>query len=583
MPTNFIPNRVRGAVLFGVLLAACSGESTSPERGVIPLALSLRVYETGISLVTLEVSAPDLAQPITVQGTIAEGFATATFDVPEGPDRTVTVRAFDAGDSRTHSGSVTLDLSGSPQAALSVPLEPEAGGGALVATVAGWRIAIEHGFDTLNVGETGDLEAHVIDGAGDTLDVVVSWESEGPDVIEVLSTGDRSARVEAVTGGVALVVATYRGVSVGVVVTAIVVEEPPPDPLTLELVASGFQSPVHITHAPTDSSRLFVVERGGVIWIIKDGTVLPTPFLDISGQVKAGGEQGLLSVAFHPLHAANREFFVLYTDVNGDSRVSRFLTDGTDFDVADPSSESLVLFTEQPYTNHNGGLVAFGPDGMLYVGLGDGGSGGDPLRNGQDSTTVLGAILRLNVDGGSPYAIPIDNPLVSDAAAAKEIWVYGLRNPWRYSFDRETGDLYIGDVGQGAWEEIDVQPSVSAGGENYGWNVMEGAHCYNAVSCDQSGLVLPTVEYPHTGGACSVTGGYVYRGGLLPDMVGRYLYADYCAGWIRSFRYSGGVAVDPRDHSGDLGTLSQIVSFGEDAAGELYIVRLTGAIYRLAR
>jgi glucose/arabinose dehydrogenase len=583
MPTTLIPNYARGAVLFGVLFAACSGESTAPEPNVIPLALSLRVYETGISRVALEVSAPDLAQPITAQGAIAEGFATATFDVPEGSDRTVTVRAFDAADSQTHSGSVTVDLSGSPQAALSVLLEPDAGGSALVATVAGWRVAIEHGFDTLNVGETGDLEAHVIDGVGDTLDVVVSWESEVAAVVDVVPTGDRSARVEAVADGAALVLATYRGVSVGVVVTVIVVEEPPPDPLTLELVANGFQSPVHLTHAPTDSSRLFVVERGGVIRIIKDGAVVPTPFLDISGRVKAGGEQGLLSVAFHPLHDANREFFVLYTDLNGDSRVSRFLTDGTDPDVADPSSEFLVLFAEQPYTNHNGGLVAFGPDGMLYVGLGDGGSGGDPLGNGQDSTTVLGAILRLDVDGGSPYAIPTDNPLVSDAAAAEEIWVYGLRNPWRYSFDRETGDLYIGDVGQGAWEEIDVQPSVSAGGENYGWNVMEGAHCYNAGSCDQAGLVLPTVEYPHTGGACSVTGGSVYRGGLLPDLVGRYFYADYCAGWIRSFRYSGGVAVDPRDHSGDLGTVPQIVSFGEDATGELYIVSLSGSVYRLAR
>jgi glucose/arabinose dehydrogenase len=172
---------------------------------------------------------------------------------------------------------------------------------------------------------------------------------------------------------------------------------------------------------------------------------------------------------------------------------------------------------------------------------------------------------------------------VNDAAAAKEIWVYGLRNPWRYSFDRETGDLYVGDVGQSAWEEVSVQPSASAGGENYGWNIMEGAHCYNAASCDQSGLVLPVAEYPHTGGACSVTGGYVYRGARLPDMVGRYLYADYCAGWIRSFRYSSGTAVELQDHSGDLGTVSQIVSFGEDAAGELYVVSLTGAIYRLSR
>ena len=418
----------------------------------------------------------------------------------------------------------------------------------------------------------------MIDASGDTLDVAVSWESADPDVAGVTSTGDRTAQVVAVGEGETLVRATYEGVTAGAVVTVALVEPPPPEPLTLELVASGFQSPVFVTHAPADSGRLFVVERGGVIKIVKGGSVLPTPFLDISSRVRAGGEQGLLSVAFHPLYGVSGEFFVYYTDANGDSRVSRFLVSAANPDVADASSEFQVLFAAQPYANHNGGLLAFGPDGMLY-----GGSGGDPLGNGQDSTTVLGSILRLDVDGGPPYAIPADNPFVNDADAAKEIWVYGLRNPWRYSFDRTTGDLYIGDVGQGAWEEVDVQPANGTGGENYGWNVMEGTHCYNSATCDQAGLILPALEYAHSGGACSVTGGYVYRGSALADMVGRYFYGDYCAGWIRSFRFSDGAATDPQDHTADLGTVSQIVSFGEDAAGELYVVSLPGAVYRLAR
>jgi glucose/arabinose dehydrogenase len=583
MPSALLPQGLQRALGLALVLAACSGDGTGPDLQTVPVTLSLEVHGTGIARVAAGVDAPDLPQPISAQASIADGFATLTLEIPEGEDRTITLRAFDGGDIETHSGSITLDLTGPPTIALNITLEPADGGNVLVATLAGWRVTVERSFGTLLVGETGAVTAHVIDASGDTLDVAVSWESADSDVAGVTSTGDRRAQVMAVSEGETLVKATYQGVTLGVVVTVLLVEEPPQGPLVLDLVANGFQSPVFVTHAPADSTRLFVVERGGVIRIVQGGSVLPAPFLDISSRVQAGGEQGLLSVAFHPLYGVNGEFFVYYTDVNGDSRVSRFLVSGADPDVADPSSEFPVLFAAQPFSNHNGGLLAFGPDGMLYVGLGDGGSGGDPQGNGQDSTTVLGSILRLDVDGGSPYAIPADNPFVGDADAAKEIWVYGLRNPWRYSFDRATGDLFIGDVGQSAWEEIDVQPASSTGGENYGWKVMEGTHCFNAATCNQAGLVLPVVEYAHSGGACSVTGGYVYRGSALTDMVGRYFYADYCAGWIRSFRYAGGSALDPQDHTADLGTVSQIVSFGEDAAGELHVVSLTGAVYRLAR
>lgn len=359
----------------------------------------------------------------------------------------------------------------------------------------------------------------------------------------------------------------------------------PPDDsvgtMSLSLVADGFSSPVYVTHAPADGDRLFVVERGGTIDIIRNGSVLGTPFLDIRDRVAAGGERGLLGLAFHPNYSANGAFFVYYTDSNGDSRVSRFTVTGSP-DMADPGSEDVLLTVAQPFSNHNGGMIAFGPDGMLYVGLGDGGSGGDPRGNGQDSTTLLGSILRIDVDGGNPYTVPADNPLIGATSARGEIWAYGLRNPWRFSFDRVTGDLYIGDVGQGAWEEIDVQQASSSGGENYGWNVMEGTHCYGGAQCDQGSMILPVAEYSHSEG-CSVTGGYVYRGAALPELVGRYFYADYCGGWIRSFRMKGGAATDHQDHTAVLGTVSSIASFGEDSTGELYVVSLDGAVYRLAR
>ena len=363
-------------------------------------------------------------------------------------------------------------------------------------------------------------------------------------------------------------------------------DSPGPGPdsllLALETVADGLSDAVYLTHAPFDSSRLFIVQQGGVVRVLQDDTLLTDPFLDISGSVRSGGEQGLLSLAFDPDYAQSGEFYLDYTDTNGDTRVERRRVSDADPNVADPAFAELVLLVDQPdqYTNHNGGLVKFGPDGMLYVGLGDGGGGGDPLENGQDSTTLLGSLLRIKVDGETTYAIPSDNPLVNDSAAAPEIWDYGLRNPWRFSFDRATGDLYIADVGQNAWEEVNFEPP-GIGGLNYGWNIMEGKHCFQATTCDQSGLTLPVLEYANDANTCSVTGGYVYRGARIPDLQGHYFYADFCSGFVRSFRYEGGQVTEETDWTSQLSTGGQVSSFGEDAAGELYIVTLSGSVYRI--
>jgi glucose/arabinose dehydrogenase len=360
------------------------------------------------------------------------------------------------------------------------------------------------------------------------------------------------------------------------------VKPQPENPVTiaLEVVQSGFASPLYVTAPPGDTDRLFVVERGGLIRIVEDGGILPTPFLDLTGLTVGSGEQGLLGLAFHPVYETNGHFYVSYTDASGDTHLARYTVSASP-DVADAASAEPILFVDQPYSNHNGGMLAFGPDGMLYAGLGDGGSGGDPDGNGQDASTLLGSLLRLDVDAGLPYGVPADNPFVGHATYREEIWAYGLRNPWRFSFDRETDDLYIGDVGQNAVEEIDFQAASSMGGENYGWNVMEGTRCYSPSSgCSQSGLTLPVAEYGHSAG-CSVTGGYVYRGSDWPDLQGRYFFGDFCSGWIRSFVAVDGAATDLQDHSADVAVGLQLASFGEDGAGELYVVSLGGTLYGL--
>jgi glucose/arabinose dehydrogenase len=343
----------------------------------------------------------------------------------------------------------------------------------------------------------------------------------------------------------------------------------------LQEVASGLSSPVHLT-APAGDARLFVVEQPGRIRVVAGGRLLPTPFLDLTDRVRSGGERGLLSVAFHPRYASNGLLFVNYTDRGGDTRIERYRV-GAHRDRADPASVKLVLRVEQPYSNHNGGQIAFGPDGKLYVGMGDGGSGGDPHGHGQNPRTLLGAMLRLDVDAGDPYAIPRDNPFVGNPRARGEIWATGVRNPWRFSFDHTAGLLYVADVGQNRWEEVNVVEA-GKGGLDYGWNVMEASHCFRAERCDRSGRVIPVLEYDHSEG-CTVVGGYVYRGSRIPVLRGHYFYADYCKGWVRSFRYTGGAAADRRKW--DFGDVGSILSFGEDAAGELYVLSDNGKVYRM--
>ena len=347
----------------------------------------------------------------------------------------------------------------------------------------------------------------------------------------------------------------------------------------LELVVGGLDAPVFVTAPERDADRLFIVEQSGRIKIFRNGALLGSPFVDLSGLVSRGNEQGLLGLAFHPEYESNGLFFVNYTDVAGDTRVVRY-SRSSDPDLAEANSATLVLTVGQPFSNHNGGQLAFGPDGMLYIGMGDGGSGGDPDGHGQNLSTLLGTLLRIDIDGGAPYSVPSDNPFVGLPGALPEIWAYGLRNPWRFSFDRENGDLWIGDVGQREAEEISFQSAAADDGLNYGWNALEGSRCYVTTPCDPAGTTLPVYEYSHTDG-CSVTGGYVYRGSLLSALTGRYFFADFCGGWVRSFRLSGTGVTDLVDHTPAFGQVPNISSFGEDASGELYVVSLGGAVYRV--
>jgi len=357
--------------------------------------------------------------------------------------------------------------------------------------------------------------------------------------------------------------------------------EPPEGtvPVALQEVAAGLAFPLYLT-APAGDPRLFVVEKGGTIRVIKDGAVLGTPFLNLTGAVSTGSEQGLLGLAFPPDYVSTGRFAVHYTDPAGNTRVSTFLA-SSDPDLADAATESVVLTAEQPFPNHNGGQIRFGPDGHLYIALGDGGSGDDPGGRGQSLDDLLGAILRIDLDGGIPYAVPADNPFVGTAGARPEIWSYGLRNPWRFSFDRLNGDLYVGDVGQNQWEEIDYAPATAGAGRgvNFGWRTMEGRHCFGGGSCDQTGLALPVLEYDH-GSGCSVTGGYVYRGTAIPELQGHYFYADFCQGWVPSLRVDAGVVTAQADWP-TLRPGGSIPSFGEDSAGELYVLASDGRVLKI--
>ena len=361
-------------------------------------------------------------------------------------------------------------------------------------------------------------------------------------------------------------------------------EPPPPPPpagfaLAATPVLTGLDQPVFAT-APPGDARLFVVEKSGRIRVADaGGQLLGTPFLDLSGQVGTAGEGGLLTMAFHPGYADNGHVFVYYTDTDDDTVVERY-TLSSDPGQLDPGSAKRILSLTQRRTNHNGGMIEFGPDGMLYIFLGDEGGAGDPFGNGQNPETWHGSILRIDVDRGDPYAVPHDNPFVGREGVRDEIWAIGLRNPWRSTFDAEGNVLYVADVGQNEREEVNAVSAV-APGLNYGWNTMEGSACFASSDCDTSGLILPVVEYGHDGGACSVTGGYVYRGAQLPEIVGHYFYSDFCVGFLRSFRFDSGQATDERRW--DVGSLGAVASFGVDGAGELYVVNMAGSVARLER
>ncbi len=353
---------------------------------------------------------------------------------------------------------------------------------------------------------------------------------------------------------------------------------PPWTTVRLEKVATGFTQPTYLTHAGDGSGRLFVVEKPGRVWIVENGTRRPEPFLDIRDRVRAReSERGLLSIAFHPDYEHNGRFFVDYTDRDGNTVVSEF-TVSSDPYQADPNSERVLLYIKQPAANHNGGQLQFGPDGYLYIGMGDGGRAGDPWGNAQNLGVLLGKLLRIDVDAGEPYGIPPDNPFVSSREGRPEIWAYGLRNPWRFSFDRASGDLYIADVGQNKWEEVDVAWAPDPGGQNYGWDIMEGFHCFEpAEGCDPTGLTPPVLEYGHDLG-CSITGGYVYRGQKYRDLQGTYFFSDYCTGRLWGMR--------PLDGGWQwaefLATGLNVSTFGEDEEGEIYVLDYArGDVYHL--
>jgi glucose/arabinose dehydrogenase len=459
---------------------------------------------------------------------------------------------------------------------------PGGGGGDIQEPVVVATVTVTAPKTTIDSGQTVQLSATAKDAAGNVLeDRTVEWATADTAVASVSPTG----LVTGLKPGQAEIRAVSEGVSGSLTITVVAAPAGPPGPpgppgpvtVGLQQVASGLDFPLYLT-SPMGDDRLFIVEKGGAIRVIKGGTVLPTPFLDITSKVMSdGGELGLLGLAFTPDYATSGRFIVYYIDRSGNSRISSFQV-SADPDVADPASETLVLGVEQPGVAHKGGQLLFGSDGMLYIGLGDG-SDHDQGR-GQSLADLLGSILRIDVSSGAPYTVPPDNPFVGISGDRPEVWSYGFRNPWRFSFDPSTGDLYVGDVGESNWEEVDHAAAADGAGRgvNYGWSVMEGTHCVRA-GCDQTGLTLPVVEYAHSEG-CAVMSGYVYRGPAIPSLQGTYFYADYCLGWVRSLRIEGGMAVEETDWPA-LEPGGQVTSFGEDASGELYLVTQQGGVFKI--
>lgn len=371
--------------------------------------------------------------------------------------------------------------------------------------------------------------------------------------------------------------------------------------LAVELIEDGFDKPIFVTSFPNNNQSILVLEQKGIIRLIKNGKLSKTPFLNIKDRVHLplfpGDEMGMLGFAFDPKYNDNGYFYVNYVDKDDYTIISRFKTSKT---IATKKTEKIILKFKQPYSNHNGGHIEFGSDRFLYIAIGDGGSKGDPENRAQNLKNYFGTILRIDVDTELDYLIPVDNPFYNHIDVKKEIWVYGLRNPWRFSFDRLNGDMYIADVGQNLWEEINVIPFNSQGGQNFGWNIYEGNHCYPSdKECEDEGFMMPIFEYPNNANyaktlfgikqpnmdGCSVTGGYVYRGENIPEMYGRYIFGDYCTGKIWSILIKGN-DIDLLDHTEEiLESMGKrefyLSSFGEDNNGEIYLVDYNGTIYKL--
>ena len=373
--------------------------------------------------------------------------------------------------------------------------------------------------------------------------------------------------------------------------------------LSSELVSDGFKKPVFVISYPTDASILYVVEQAGKIIVLDSGQKKSKPFFNINKRVvnpfRPGDERGLLGFAFHPDHENNKKFYINYIDNDGHTIVSEFIAQSKY--KADHNSERVLLRLEQPYGNHNGGHIEFGNDGYLYIAIGDGGAAGDPLDSGQDLTSLFGKVIRIDING-SPYSIPKSNPFYGIKNAREEVWAWGLRNVWRFSFDKKTGDIYYGDVGQNKWEEVNFEPASSSGGNNYGWRQMEASYCFEPKeNCKRDGMVLPIIEYPNDAyhpafalgrknqlnvEGCSVTGGYVYRGKKLKGFEGVYFFGDYCSGNIWSFKVIDGKANEFKNRTEEINIAdgeftNYISSFGQDADGEIYIVDYNGAVYKI--
>ncbi len=424
-----------------------------------------------------------------------------------------------------------------------------------------WRRAREDTV-TLLRGETRALDGRVRDRVGGVVGETITYASTDAAVAGVSATGvvDAVAPGEALISGSAPGRPSHRR-------TRVIVHER----VQLQQVAQGLSTPLYVS-APAGDPRLFILEKPGRIRVMEGGVLRPAPFLDLTDRVSNNGERGLLSVAFHPAFAQNRYLFVVYTDLDGDVRIERYTANAA-ATAADPASAHTILVVEHSQNhNHNGGLAMFGPDGRLFVSIGDGGNS----ANAQNRGVLLGKLLRLDVDGGDPYAIPADNPFVGQPGMRGEIWAYGLRNPWRYAIDQ--GTLWLADVGAAMWEEVNAVP-IATGGINFGWNVMEGAHC-RVEPCDPSGKQLPVLEYGHDEG-CSITGGFVHHGPSLPELDGHYFFSDYCGGWLASL--SGSESAGFTRHDWEIPDIGNVLSFGRDAVGELYMLTTAGIVYRIGR